>query len=238
MPRAERLEVAHPYFAHESSAADAGQPLPCALTTSFHMISLVRSRARPLTTTLAALALAGCGGDPILGPESRLPFTVSGTLVNRSGAAIPANARVLAVWGVSSGQPDYAYVFGEGTVDPATGGFSITFEQTPPAAALNAGELGIATLVLTTDASLAQGRMTTPFADGSILGATGRHAVIFLAVQPREATVDWSRRFTSGYGVGRGIDLPGAFDGFEPMRIDAVELIVDAIENIDVVNWT
>ena len=96
------------------------------------------------------------------------PVTVSGTIENLNGATIPANARVLVVWTVSATSPEYSYVFGSGTIDTG-GSFSITFDGPPPSDALNAGQLGVGLVILTTDQSLGTGKVPVaiPFRDSS-----------------------------------------------------------------------
>jgi hypothetical protein len=184
------------------------------------------------------LALVGCGSDGPTAPLS-LPVTVSGTLVNRSGTAIPTNSRVVAVWAGSDGDEEYAYVFGEGVVDLATNRFTITFDRNPPSEALLVNQLGVAFVVLTTNPDLHEGRL--PSSGGGpppgVIGATGQHAVIYLNADP-EIAQDWVRDFRRGYNVGRGIDLPGTFDGFAPADLGSMELIVDDLANIEFVNWT
>src|SRR5438046_2813622 len=107
----------------------------------------MRLRTRLLLATLPFVTACG-GGDSLTAPK--LPVTFSGTIQVRNGTTVPANARVLALWGVSSTSPNYSYVYGVGTVN-AGGTFSITFSADPPTAALNDGQLGVALLILTTD---------------------------------------------------------------------------------------
>jgi hypothetical protein len=64
--------------------------------------------------------------------------------------------------------------------------------------------------------------------------------VIYLDRNPAEfgTNMGWVSRFKRGYNVGKGIDLPGTFDGFEPTSPSAVEILIDALRNINFVNWT
>ncbi|MFN2563546.1 MAG: hypothetical protein ABR499_00875 [Gemmatimonadaceae bacterium] len=186
---------------------------------------------------LSAVVLAGCSDSPT-GPRG-LPVTVSGSLNNRSGAAIPANARVVVLWAGDDGSGDYAYVFGEGTVDAASNRFTVTFDRDVPSPALLGNILGVGLVILTTDPNLREGRVPDGYNYGStVIGVTGQHAVIYLNEDPPRFGSDWPSNFRRGYNVGRGVDLPGTFDGFAPTGLSAMELIVDDLANIETVNWT
>ena len=191
-------------------------------------------------TTLAALALTGCGDSPTGVEPIELPYVVSGALDNRTGAALPENARVVVLWGVSSGTPDYSYIYGHGSIDRATNRYSVTFDAAPPAEALNQPDgVGVGLVLVTTDASLGDGRLPQGWDTSKIIGASGQHAVIYLAGSPSRAPTSWLRDFRRGFNVGEGITIPNSvFDGFSPVAADALEVIVDDLENIDFVNWT
>lgn len=186
---------------------------------------------------LSAVAVAACSDAPA-GPRT-LPVGVSGSLVNRSGAAIPADARVVVLWAGDDDSGDYAYVFGEGTFDLARSRFMITFDRDPPSAALLGDALGVGLVVLTTDPNLREGRVPDGYDySANIVGVSGRHAVIYLNDNPSRFAPDWPADFGRGYSLGRGIDLPGALDGFTPAPLYSMRLIVDDLANIDVVNWS
>jgi hypothetical protein len=189
-----------------------------------------------LCALLPALALSACDESPSE-PGSDLPYTISGTLDNRTGAPVPTGTRVLVAWEVSSGSPDYTYVFGEGTVRANGAGFELTFDAPPPARALNSNGLGVGIVFLTTDTGLRAGDDVSRLNPAAIVGAAGQFAVIYLDRAPAEVG-SWAAKFQPGYNVGRGIDLPGSFDGFEPVSPFSVEIIIDDLENIDFVNWT
>jgi hypothetical protein len=164
-------------------------------------------------------------------------FVVTGTIQNNTGQPLPANTRVLVVWVVSSGSPDYSYVFGQGTVDAAAGTFRIQLDQSPPAIALNTGGLGVGVIVATTNQSIENGDDVEDVQLSELVGAAGRHGVIFID-QNGVQDPEWATAFESGYGVGVGVDVVDDFDRFEPADPSSVVLIIDDIENIDIVNWT
>jgi hypothetical protein len=199
----------------------------------------MRPRALLTLSTAFVIALAAACND---GTGPTAGFVITGHLQNNTQAAIPAEARLVAVWSVSSGTPDYGYVFGEGTINRVTGTFRIRFDQPPPADALNASELGVALIILTTDQSLADGDIINNASPlNGLLGVTGQHAVIF--VRNHEAARqlrDWVVLFDTGYSVGVGVKAPAGavFDTFQPASPSSPLLIVDDLANLDVVNWT
>jgi len=209
----------------------------CAVDPLTHAYMRLRVSALLASVVLASTA---CGDSPVGTGEGKLPFTVSGPLDNRTAAPVPEGARAVVLWVVSSGSPDYAYVYGAGTVDRATNRFTVTFDAPPPAEALNQPDgLGVGIVLLTTDATLAEGRWPADYDMAKIVGLSGQHAVIYLSGDPAKEPVAWLRAFRRGFNVGEGITIPGStFDGFAPVSADAVRLIVDDLDNIDVVNWT
>jgi hypothetical protein len=191
----------------------------------------------PLRTAVAASLLAavviGCGdGD---GPSSE--FVVTGTIQNNTGAPIPANTRLVVLWQVTSGTPDYSYIFGEGTVDPDAGTFRIQLDQAPPSQALNVGPLGVGLIVATTNQTLGNGGTIDDAALAEVVGAAGRYGIIYIGPSGVQ-NPEWASQFDSGYGVGVGVDVVGDFDQFAPADPSSVVLIIDALQNIDFVNWT
>jgi hypothetical protein len=189
-----------------------------------------------LTTAFVAALLPACQE----GTGPRTGFVVTGHVRNNTHAPIAANARLVAVWGVSSGTPDYGYVFGEGAINRATGTFRIRFDQPPPLEALNAGALGVAFIIATTDQSLKDGDVITSAPMTKLIGVTAQHAVIF--VRSRQEAVQlpsWVATFDTGYAVGVGVKVPGeTFDKFQLASRSSALLIVDDPANIEVVNWT
>ncbi len=166
-------------------------------------------------------------------------FVVTGHIENRTQASIPANARLLAVWTVSAGSPDYSLVFGEGTIDRSAGTFRIRFDQAPPLAALNHGELGVAFLIATTDQSLQVGdTIPSSYPTTEVIGLTGQYAVIFLQNRDTQQLPSWIASFGDGYSVGVGVKVTNGFDQFAPTSRTSPVLIIDDLANIEVVNWT
>ena len=203
-------------------------------------------RSRTTGLLLPLFLLAACDTDPTA-PENTVPtafvaetsMTATGTIENRTGSPIPPDARVVIAWSVSATSPDYMYVFGEGKVQADGKSFSISLTAPPPAEALNLGQLGIGVVLLTTDPNLRSG---TRFDAGDVRpdqvqGAAARHGVIYKAPNAGR-TLDWAERFATGYGVGIGVPATDGFDTFKPVAPASLVLIVDALENLEFVNWT
>jgi len=190
-------------------------------------------RARRLAPLALALTVTACGEST--GSSDEL-FVVRGPLTNVSGQSVPTGARVVVAWVVTSADPDYTYIYGEGSVQGST--YQVTFTAPPPALALNEGQLGVGIVLLTTGTGLHSGmKLEDAPANTVLLGATGNYAVIYKAVDD-VTRVDWAGAFPLGFGAGVGVERPQDFDAFAPTDAGNLELIVDDIDNIDFVNWT
>jgi hypothetical protein len=187
-----------------------------------------------LAGVLLGIGIAGCGDGN--GPAQG--FVVTGTIQNNTQAPIPPNARLIVAWVVSSGTPDYSYVFGQGTINPSAGTFEIRLDQPPPSAALNAGGLGVGIIIATTNQSVSTGVDVASIPESELIGAAGQHAIVFLTNPDQTQLPDWTAQFGNGYSVGVGIPVPGDFDRFDPVSLSSVVLIIDDLQNIEFVNWT
>jgi hypothetical protein len=197
----------------------------------------MRSRRKVIraSLTVAISVFLGCSGST--SPAGG--FTVRGSIQNNTQTTIPANTRLLVAWVVSSGSPDYTYIFGEGTIHSNGGTFEVVMTGPPPAAALNAGALGVGVIVATTNATLSTGDDAADIPEVDLVGAAGSYGVIYIADSPGAAAgLGWAGSFGAGYGVGVGQDGGGGFDTFVPTDSDDVILVIDDWSNIDFVNWT
>lgn len=192
-------------------------------------------RARSLLAVLTASALVGC--DDATGPGNG--FVIQGSIQNNTAAALPTDVRLVVAWVVSSGSPDYSYVFGEGTINASAGTFELTLTDRPPDAALNASALGVGIIVATTNAALSAGDDLSDIPEADIVGAAGRYGVIYVVDSTADVlTGSWAENFEEGYGVGEGMEVPGSFDAFVPVDPSDVVLVIDDLSNIEFVNWT
>ena len=194
-------------------------------------------RARLLGLAFLAtmsLGIPGCSDDPV--SPTPLPVTFSGTIQVNNGTTVPANARILVLWGVTAGSPDYDYVFGSGTMG-SNGTFTITFTEAPPAAALNQNQLGVGLVILTTDQNLQQGQVPATYTYPGLLGISEDYSIIFTQNLSAELQADFPGRF-NGYGLGEVERSSTTFDSFKSVPRDALKLIVDDLANLNPPNWT
>jgi hypothetical protein len=186
--------------------------------------------------TLPALACFACSSSDNHEEGAETPDTVRGALV---GSTAPASGKVAIIWSVSSGSPDYAYVFGEGT---STGTrYIVTPEGPPPEEALNRYGVGIGVLALfPKDTELPEGKLDED-AMPEPLGISQDHAIIWRAA---DATgPEWSSSFPAGYSCGVCVRVPDSgdgvfhgFDSFEPEDCSKVDIAVGS--SGDACNWT
>jgi hypothetical protein len=190
---------------------------------------------RLLLAAVLPIALA-CGDSDPTAPVTKITFT--GTTTIRNGTTIPANARVVVLWGVSATSPDYSYVYGSGTINSA-GAVAITFNGPPPAAALNLGEVGVGLVIITTDQTLTDGMLPATYSFPGFLGASEDYSIIY-STNLSATTIDgvpWAAQF-NGYGLGKVVRSTSGFDSFAVADPATLKLVIDAQSNIHVPNWT
>ncbi len=157
--------------------------------------------------------------------------------------------RVVALWNVTSGSPDYLYTFGGG--EAVAGSFNIKFAGAPPAEAINDYGVGVAIIGEIADGTplLIEGRCDDCFEMGTgdkstnktvITGFADRYAVLWVdpeADMSDELLPDWMRNAPKGYSCGRGVKVEGRrFESFE--QVDCSEIVLRLDKNFEFVNWT
>jgi hypothetical protein len=187
-----------------------------------------------LASVLAAfVACSGGAGTPVNPSPGGAGGVVSVTA--SSQGSLPSGGKVAVVWEVSSGDPDYAYIFGTGSVQGAQA--SLSFEAAPPADALNAGKFGLG-LVIVVDQS-------TPLPDGKMKGeltfpisaAAPDYAVIYRNTTETLLENGWDKDFPQGYACGQCVHHDSGFDTFAVVDCSAVKLVPYS-KGLKGCNWT
>ena len=193
---------------------------------------------------LLAMLLTGCSDSdaPTATPSVEPLFVVSGHVRDPNRSLAGRDARVVGIWIADAGEGDYAYVFGSGEIDLQAGTFRMEFREEPPSEALLGNLLGVGLLAVVNDSNLEEGILPDDAFD-EVLGAAPRHSIVFKRedeefIEALHEEVPWLKEFGYGYSVGKGIEIPDDFDGFEPVDPGSVEIIIDDLENLNLVNWT
>lgn len=169
-------------------------------------------------------------------------YTISGTIKYKKSLTIPQNAKLIVIWEVSAGSPDYVYAFGEGSINTFTNTFILTFNQVPPDEALNFG-LGIGYIILSTDTSIKDNtKLTSNVLDSTTMfGAISDRAIIYVKGDPQTAPFGrtWTKDFKTGFNFGKGVYNTVGFDDFAPADTNVIELwISNDGKDFIFPNWT
>lgn len=200
---------------------------------------LICSAEEQLTTERAERIEDRAPADWVINTPAAF-FSVQGKTEVAAGSSFPAaDNKLLAYWVVSSGSPDYIYVFGQGTATST--GFTMSFESAPPAEAINSYGVGVAIVggLFPSSTAYTPGKAndSTPFyEDAATQALTDRYAIIY-----KEADAEglgWTDSFPTGYSCGKGVPAAdgATFDTFE--KVDCAQVILRIDTMFDIVNWT
>jgi hypothetical protein len=150
---------------------------------------------------------------------------------------VPETAKAVVVWSVSSGTPDYGYIYGEGTA--TRGGFSVAFDAPPPPEAVNSYGVAVGELVLVPSSfEVPKGKITSS-EQIELLGISTRHAVIWKAGSPER--INWMQKFPDGFACGQCKAATGeeTFDSYEPVSCSEIEIeTATDLDTLEGCNWT
>jgi hypothetical protein len=207
---------------------------------------LFRSVLVSLTAIL--ILFCACSDDDTPNDPGAGSYTISGTVQFKQQITVPSTAKLTAVWTVSSGSPDYAYVYGRGSVDFERNTFSITFDGPPPAQALNdysprgVANLGVGMIVLGDFASTEPHRLTEGELS-AVYGAVSNIGVIYIDGDPATfhegSDILWPADFNRGFNTGEGVETQKTWDIFVPAAATTFVLTITTNpKDIFFPNWT
>lgn len=219
------------------------------------MITLRIEPRQFLITAVLVAVLSACGSDD---PGSSSVSANAMSLALKLDKAPPSASDAVVVWSVSSGSPDYAYLWGKAAVNDTTS--RLELKTRPPAEAINSYGLGVGIVVIAPRSDqLHEGKQTDP--DEGVLGqafaASERHAIIYvdheraeawIAMKTAGATPDevkrahehWLFDFPNGYACGEGRDAPAGetFDSYVPVDCDELKIRSGSLDDLEFPNWT
>lgn len=200
---------------------------------------LICSAEEQLATERAERIEDRAPGDWVINTPAAA-FSVQGKTEVAAGNSFPAaDNKVFAYWVISSGSPDYIYVFGQGTATST--GFTMSFESEPPAEALNSYGVGVAIVggLFPSSTTYAPGKLMDEdlfYEDNTTQALTDRYAIIYKKANAED--LGWTDSFPEGYSCGKGVPAANgeSFDTFE--KVDCAQVILRIDTMFDVVNWT
>lgn len=152
-------------------------------------------------------------------------------IVTTPSPPVPAS-KVVLIWEVSSGSPDYAYKLGEAAV--TNNAFTLSLAGPPPTEALNADAFGVGLLALVKDtASIPDGKIAS-FPQSEVIGSAPEMAIIYR--KSAGNAPGWVSSFPMGYACGKVNGKQGSFVTFAP--VDCNTLQVDVSQSPEFPNWT
>lgn len=198
-----------------------------------------------------AMLLAACGGDADGSPTSL-------SITAQLGSTPREASEVLVLWNVTSGSPDYIYLWGRANFEGDS--FELALRQRPPADAINNYGLGVGYLLISPrSVGLPDGKLTKDQVAslGTLSGGSERQAIIWVDHDQANARIDalapmltaeelersrkhWLFDFPQGYSCGNGRPPRDGetFDGYEPIDCDQIEMRLGDLEAFEFPNWT
>jgi hypothetical protein len=184
-------------------------------------------------TAVSGLLVACSGGGGALPATGGASGAFSFNAV--ADGAAPAGGKVVVIWSVSSGSPDYSYSFGSGS-SQGTQVF-VSFSGNPPAEALNSGVLGIGIVaVVESSVVVPEGRLSKD-TFGSLAFVSPRHAVVFRGAYDAGLRSGWDKDFPQGFACGECVDQDAGFDSFRVVDCSTIKLVPYS-KDVKFCNWT
>jgi hypothetical protein len=226
----------------DAAARDASAPADAGSIAADARAEPDASTPEPDATVLAdaePLADAQAQADasaPADAGTSTVTFSVRGGLVGTPPAA--AN-EVVVLWQVTSGSPDYLYIYGRASSGATS--YVLSLGMDPPPEAVNSYGGAVGFVALAEQAAMLPSGRIGDAALAQVRGLSARHAVVWKGASAPSGILPWADGFAAGYSCGRCVDVPGTFDRFEPVECSNIPVEIPAsgdIEDLDICNWT
>ena len=203
----------------------------------------------------ASCCVAACGGQDHGDPQaSAPPLALEASL----GSAPDEASEAVVMWNVTSGEPDYLYLWGRASVEGDS--FKLVLHSRPPAAAMNNSGLGVGMIMLAPRSAGFRDGMQSDADEGlyeNFRGASERQAIIYVDREQANARIEamsstltadelksarehWLFDFPPGYscGTARAAQSGEAFDGYAPIDCSKVEVRLGKLEEFEFPNWS
>lgn len=205
---------------------------------------------------LVAFAVNACSDDDAAATPVVKPLIgLTGALSNPNNISIPPTVKLVAIWNVYEGSPDYIYAFGFGTLSSDRKSYSFSLNDVPPEIALN-GEgvdpaspeffrLGVAYLVLLDDPmnKIPSNMMLSsegPPEGTQVYGAVDNTGIMYVRTNGDVDDKQWALQFPQGYSIGVGVRVEDGLDKFVPTNETSRPLLIDTSRNLEAFtfpNW-
>jgi hypothetical protein len=152
--------------------------------------------------------------------------------------APPADAKLVVIWTVTSGSPDYSYSFGSGSTNGTQ--VFVSFAASPPAEALVDGKLGVGVIALVDAADAPpEGKLASgQFDPTRLLAFAPDYAIVFRNTTETLLPKEWDATFPQGFACGRCKRAPSQSesDTFEPTECSSVKVALYS-KNLSYCKW-
>lgn len=175
-------------------------------------------------------------------PKTEYALAVVGSINNKLNLKLESDYKVQIIWLVDpSGQGDYSYIWGQGSIDVARNRFFVLLNSMPPQAVLSQSpegfKLGVGYVFLS-KIEFPEGIVEDNIMDNSVIGVINDRSIIYLDnVLPQSVEPEWlGVDFQKGWNFGKGLYL-GEKDGWSYTNCINVEMIIDSTKNFRFPNW-
>jgi hypothetical protein len=182
------------------------------------------------------VACSGGSGSTPAGPGGGVSGDGVFSVVSTDQSSATSGSKVVVVWTVSSGSPDYLYSVGNGAISGSQ--VSVTFGSDPPAEALNRGILGIGLIALV-DENLAVSGGKVALDEKALRAVSADHAIIFRASDAPYTRSGWDTTFPKGFACAKCVPKePNSSTPFDSFAVEDCSKVILKPAGSRICNWT